>query len=423
MDDPEKKTVPVELIRQARADIYSHPDFITVDDPEKKTVPVELIRQARADIYIQPNESEHKIYLFPRAQDMGIPGQNALLKVLEEPPKYGVFLLLTDNPDKILPTVRSRCTELAMQALPPEVLKAQLRKDFPQAQPEDIAAAMGRSGGFLGQARQLLEQEGQDPQTELFAQALARRDALALLKVLEEPPKYGVFLLLTDNPDKILPTVRSRCTELAMQALPPEVLKAQLRKDFPQAQPEDIAAAMGRSGGFLGQARQLLEQEGQDPQTELFAQALARRDALALLQVLVPMEKWKVPMEKWKRDALAQTLTQWLQLVEAALVSRSGVQAISPQARQLAQVCPVQQLYNAVQCLKKALTQWLQLVEAALVSRSGVQAISPQARQLAQVCPVQQLYNAVQCLKKALDYTQRNVSPAAVCGWLEWELR
>ena len=36
-----------------------HPDFITVDDPEKKTVPVDLIRQARADMYIQPNESEH----------------------------------------------------------------------------------------------------------------------------------------------------------------------------------------------------------------------------------------------------------------------------------------------------------------------------------------------------------------------------
>ena len=61
-----------------------HPDYITIDDPEKKTVPVDLIREARADIYIQPNESEHKIYLFPRAQDMGLPGQNALLKVLEE---------------------------------------------------------------------------------------------------------------------------------------------------------------------------------------------------------------------------------------------------------------------------------------------------------------------------------------------------
>ena len=78
----------------------NHPDFITVDDPEKKTVTVDLIRQARTDMYVQPNEADFKIYLFPRAQDMGLPGQNALLKVLEEPPQYGVFLLLTDNPDK-----------------------------------------------------------------------------------------------------------------------------------------------------------------------------------------------------------------------------------------------------------------------------------------------------------------------------------
>ena len=122
----------------------SHPDFITVDDPEKKTVTVDLIRQARADVYIQPNESEYKIYMFPRAQDMGLPGQNALLKILEEPPKYGVFLLLTDNPDKLLPTVRSRCTELNMQALPEDVLRSHLRREFPQAQEEDITAAIDR---------------------------------------------------------------------------------------------------------------------------------------------------------------------------------------------------------------------------------------------------------------------------------------
>ena len=135
----------------------NHPDFITVDDPEKKTVPVDLIRQARADMYVRPNESEHKIYLFPRAQDMGLPGQNALLKVLEEPPTYGVFLLLTDNPDKLLPTVRSRCTELEMQPLTGDILRTRLRRDFPQAQEEDIAAAIARSGGFLGQAKALLD--------------------------------------------------------------------------------------------------------------------------------------------------------------------------------------------------------------------------------------------------------------------------
>ena len=118
-----------------------HPDFITVDDPEKKTVPVELIRRARADMYIRPNESEHKIYLFPRAQDMGIPGQNTLLKVLEEPPAYGVFLLLTDNPEKLLPTVRSRCVELKMQALPEEELLQALRREFPDSPPENLEAA------------------------------------------------------------------------------------------------------------------------------------------------------------------------------------------------------------------------------------------------------------------------------------------
>ena len=110
----------------------AHPDFITVDDPEKKTVPVELIRQARTDIYIRPNESDHKIYLFPRAQDIGLPGQNALLKVLEEPPEYGVFLLLTDNPEKLLPTVRSRCTELRLNPLPEDILLGELRREFPK---------------------------------------------------------------------------------------------------------------------------------------------------------------------------------------------------------------------------------------------------------------------------------------------------
>ena len=98
----------------------NHPDFITVTDPEHKNIAVKIVREIRDDVFIRPNESDHKIYLF--AQDLGVEGQNALLKVLEEPPKYGVFLLLTDNPEKILPTVRSRCTELNLHALSAETL-------------------------------------------------------------------------------------------------------------------------------------------------------------------------------------------------------------------------------------------------------------------------------------------------------------
>jgi len=244
----------------------NHPDFITVEDPEHKNVAVKIVRQFREDVFIRPNESEYKIYLFP--QELGLEGQNALLKILEEPPKYGVFLLLTDNPDKLLPTVRSRCTELKMQSLSDDVLLRQLRRDFPQAQEEDLAAAATRSGGFLGQARALLSSGDQLP-----------------------------------------------------------------------------------------------------PQTEGFVKAFAARDSLLLTQTLVPMEKWK-------RDALADILTSWMQLLEEALAGKSGIRAVSPLARQLSQVRTAPELRSAL-----------------LV------------------------------LKKAADYTRSNVSPAAVCGWLQWELR
>ena len=246
----------------------THPDFITVDDPEKKTVPVDLIRQARSDIYIRPNEGKRKIYLVPRAQDMGIPGQNALLKILEEPPPYGVFLLLTDNPEKLLPTVRSRCTELKLLPLQEDILRRQLERDFPNADPEAIRAACSRSGGYLGQAKALLENGGET-----------------------------------------------------------------------------------------------------QPHIQGFADALCGKQPMALMQLLVPMEKWK-------RDALLPALNDFLELTQSALACRAGLPAVSPQARQLS------------------------------VSRTPAE-----------------LMNAVTCLKKAIEYTQSNVSPAAVCGYLEWALR
>ncbi len=244
----------------------NHPDFITVDDPEKKTVPVDLVRQARSDMFIQPNEAAKKVYLFPRGQDMRTESQNALLKVLEEPPSYGVFLLLSDNPENLLPTVRSRCVELSM-------------------------------------------------------------------KPLEEKP-----------------------------------LRQELARRFPQAQPEALAAAVSRSGGFLGQAIELLQGE-ENPQDDAFLQALARRDSLAMAQLLVPMEKSK-------RDVLVPQLQRWKGLVQNALLCRSGGGIPTEAAR-------------------------------ALVA----------ARRPAD------LMAAVEALQKAADYAMGNISPGAVCGWLLWELR
>ena len=244
----------------------NHPDFITVEDPEHKNVAVKIVRQFREDVFIRPNESEYKVYLFP--QELGIEGQNALLKILEEPPKYGVFIMLTDNPEKLLTTVRSRCTELPLGPLDEATLRRVLNRDFPNVNPEDLEAAMLRSGGFLGQAKKLLTE--------------------------------GV-------------------------ALP--------------------------------------------PQTEAFAQAFAQRNALELTRVLAPMEKWK-------RDQLIPVLEGWVELLEGGLAYRSGMSALSEAARNLG-------------------TQ----------HNPG------------------DLMNAICALRRAIEYAQGNVSPAAVCGWLTWELR
>lgn len=58
---------------------------------------VDPIRAARSDMFIRPNEGKRKIYIIPRGQDMNESAQNALLKILEEPPDYGVFLILSTN--------------------------------------------------------------------------------------------------------------------------------------------------------------------------------------------------------------------------------------------------------------------------------------------------------------------------------------
>lgn len=244
----------------------NHPDFITVADPEHKTTSVSIVRQTREDVFIRPNESEYKVYLFP--QELGIEGQNALLKILEEPPKHGVFILLTDNPEKLLETVRSRCTELKLLPLSEKQLHRQLRQDFPKADEADLAAAIARSGGFLGQAREILNGGGQIP-----------------------------------------------------------------------------------------------------PQTESFVRSFAAKDALGLVQTMTPMEKWK-------RDALMEILQSWLELLEQALACRTGGAKVGAMASEIAQ------------------------------SRSSGELLS-----------------AAKELRKALDYAGRNVSPAAVCGYLQWKLR
>lgn len=75
----------------------------------RSVIVVDQIRAVILDSVVLPNEASGKVYIFPEADFLNVNAQNALLKLLEEPPEGVYFLLCSQNPDILLPTVRSRC--------------------------------------------------------------------------------------------------------------------------------------------------------------------------------------------------------------------------------------------------------------------------------------------------------------------------
>lgn len=93
----------------------THPDLITVGRQTaasgelRREIRVEQVRELVSGAHVLPNESRRKVYLIREAGAMNPSAQNALLKLLEEPPRFVALLLLCENPENLLETVRSRC--------------------------------------------------------------------------------------------------------------------------------------------------------------------------------------------------------------------------------------------------------------------------------------------------------------------------
>lgn len=102
-----------------------HPDIIRVSLLEdKREIVVSQVRQLRSEAYIRPNEADRKVFVIEDAQSMNENAQNALLKILEDGPQYLSFLLLAENSQQLLTTIRSRCEVLSLAARPDEGVAA-----------------------------------------------------------------------------------------------------------------------------------------------------------------------------------------------------------------------------------------------------------------------------------------------------------
>ncbi len=96
---------------------------------KKATIGVEEVRDFREDMFLSATESVYKIYIIEEAEKLTPNAQNALLKVLEEPPSNVIIILLAESSDKILTTIKSRAQSISMERFDKDGLKKYLAKE------------------------------------------------------------------------------------------------------------------------------------------------------------------------------------------------------------------------------------------------------------------------------------------------------
>ena len=164
----------------------NHPDVILVSpEDKKKSITVAQIRALRADAYIKSHMQGKKVFILEKCENLSEQSQNALLKVLEEPPKDVIFILITESEARLLTTIISRCVTLSIVAPETdeclEYIKNHTKKDS-----KDILSALGSTRNNIGKALSLLG-SGAKKKSEIapvFADALlSGRSTLELLQL------------------------------------------------------------------------------------------------------------------------------------------------------------------------------------------------------------------------------------------------
>jgi DNA polymerase-3 subunit delta' len=182
----------------------SHPNLAVLrraPSTEKKaasaTIPVEAVRRALGMFGSTAADGGYRVCIVDSAEDLTIASANALLKVIEEPPPRSVFLIVSHSPQRLLPTIRSRCRRLLLRPLSDgdtRAVIATLGSPWADASEEMVAEAVRLGEGSVRRTLEMLDAEKVSfvaeimkaldalPQTEpkrtlALAEALARREA------------------------------------------------------------------------------------------------------------------------------------------------------------------------------------------------------------------------------------------------------
>ncbi|MBO5179412.1 MAG: DNA polymerase III subunit [Clostridia bacterium] len=102
------KQIAAEILKVN--DLENDAADINIIEPEDGLIKISKIRQLGEEIILKPTVSEKKVFIIRDGEMMNEAAQNALLKVLEEPPEYAVIIITTSSKEKLIRTIKSRCT-------------------------------------------------------------------------------------------------------------------------------------------------------------------------------------------------------------------------------------------------------------------------------------------------------------------------
>ena len=130
----------------------NHPDVLYYETEKhtKDNFKIDTVRAIRDIAYIAPNQSEYKIFILAEADLMNAAAQNALLKILEEPPSYAVFILLCEKRSAFLETILSRCTLYKIERVSAQIAFEAVKALLPGPTDEEIQKCIDLVGGNIG---------------------------------------------------------------------------------------------------------------------------------------------------------------------------------------------------------------------------------------------------------------------------------
>lgn len=176
----------------------NHPDVEEITEYKKEaSFKVDYVREIKSRAYLSPNEAKKRVFLIANAECMTHQAQNALLKVLEEPPETAVFILTTQNREKLLTTVLSRVVTIALSPVDVRDAVDYVKKIHPDADERDIKLFSGN----IGKALNLIENSAVKTTFER---------AREILSAIDKADKYKTLVLLSKlNSHNALPTLNA----------------------------------------------------------------------------------------------------------------------------------------------------------------------------------------------------------------------